>query len=153
MEHFGIFSASGGKIRAVASHGDRAPVLGTFNFFIFPSFTAINNDSDEILFEGKIFPDQPGPELFGLFLSTPDGMRKMVGSGDALASGYTVVRGSSPAGMLNNNDHVAFCTILDNPSVSDSGIFLYSGGAFQKIVAQGGPSPIGGTSNVAAPLT
>jgi hypothetical protein len=144
MEHFGIFSASGGKSRVVASDGDRAPVLGTFNFFIFPSFSAINNDSGEILFEGKIFPDQPGPELFGLFLSTPDGIRKIVASGDALAGGYTVLPGSSPAGMLNNNDHVAFCTILDNPSVSDSGIFLYSSGAFQKVVAQGDPSPIGG---------
>jgi hypothetical protein len=145
MEHFGVFSASGGKVRVVASDGDRSPVAGGFNFFIFPSFDAINNDSGEILFQSGIAQDVPtGPEPFGLFLSTSEGMRKIVVSGDDLANGYTVFAGSVPAGMLNNNGDVAFCADLDNPGVSDSGIFLYSGGAIRKIVAQGDPSPIGG---------
>jgi hypothetical protein len=145
MEHFGVFSASGGKVRVVASDGDRSPVAGTFNFFISPSFDAINNDSGEILFQAAIFQDVPtGPEPFGLFLSTPDGFRKIVVSGDELVSGYNVLPGGAPAGSLNNNGDVAFCTELDNPGVTDSGVFLYSGGIIRKIVAQGDPSPIGG---------
>jgi hypothetical protein len=145
MEHFGVFSASGGKVRVVASDGDRSPVAGTFIFFIFPSFDAMNNDSGEILFQAAIFQDVPtGPEPFGLFLSTPDGFRKIVVSGDELASGYNVLPGGSPAGSLNNNGDVAFCTELDNPGVSDSGIFLYSGGVIRKIAVQGDASPIGG---------
>jgi hypothetical protein len=145
MEHFGVFSASGGKVRVVASDGDRSPVAGTFIFFIFPSFDAINNDSGEILFQAGVFQDVlSGPEPFGLFLSTPDGMRKIVVSGDQIAGGYTVFPASAPAGMLNNNGDVAFCADLDNPGVTDSGLFLYSGGVIRKIVAQGDPSPIGG---------
>jgi hypothetical protein len=145
MEHFGVFSASGGQVRVVASDGDRSPVAGTFIFFISPSFDAMNNDSGEILFQAAIFQDViTGPEPGGLFLSAPNGVRKIVVSGDDLANGYTVLPGSLPAGMLNNNGEVAFCADLDNPGVTDSGVFLYSGGAIRKIVAQGDPSPIGG---------
>jgi hypothetical protein len=146
MEHFGIFSASGGKVRVVASDGDRAPVLGTFNFFIFPNFAAVNNDPGDILFQANILQDVlSGPEPSGLFLSGPDGIRKIVISGDELANHYTVLPGSVPAGMLNNNGDVAFCAFLDSPALSDSGIFLYSGGVIRKIVVQGDSSPIGGT--------
>lgn len=146
MQHFGIFSASGGKITVVASDFDPSPspIPGTFAFGFLPSMDAINNDSGQILFQAGVSPQDLSGQQFGLFVFSGGNIQKIVSTGDSFANGYTARQLWLPVGMLNNNGDVAFCAALDNAS-ADSGIFLSSQGQIRKVITQGDASPIGGT--------
>jgi hypothetical protein len=144
---YGVFQYSTGQINAISRDGDPAPSGGSLYFNFIPAVDAVNNDAGHVAFQAAVIPAPPAQQQYGIFLSTGEGLRKVMVTGDTLVKGETVATfaqiAAIPRGMVNNNDEVAFTTGLSG-GPSDSGIFLYSGGSVRSVVLQGQTSPIGG---------
>lgn len=131
----GIFSYSGGQVHKVVTYGDPSPLGGFLALNFLPAITPILNDNGDVLFHGGSIIDINIKEKFGLFVSTANGVRKIVVDGDPMPNNTIVFPGSLGIGDLNNKDEVAFTVKLQGSA--DTGIFLSSGGTISKIVARG----------------
>ncbi len=143
LGHDGIFLFSGGELRTLVQSGDPSPIGGVLAIgFLPPSYGMLNNKT-EALFEAWAFYGSPIPDKLGLFLATRDGVRKIVTESEQMPNDSIVFPRSLGIGDLNDKSEVAFTVKLQGKA--DTGIFLNSGGVISKIMAQGDPTPIGGT--------
>ena len=138
----GVFIYSSAGMNKVVVSGDRSP-LGEIIINVVPAQPVQINDLGEVLFGASVIPD-PMTQKFGLFLATKEGIRKIEVDGDSMPGGGVVTKRTVGNGDLNNKGDVAFSVNLTGGQ-SDSGIFLDSGGQISKLMAEGDPSPIGGT--------
>ena len=139
----GVFLYSGGVIRKVVLSHDPSPIGGEFLLNFFPAVDGLLNDNGDVLFQAGVIIDGVLREKFGLFLATPGGFQKVVVDGDQMPDGTVVSPGTLGIGDLNNRGEVAFTVALSGKS--DTGVFVSSGGVVTKIMAEGDPTPIGGT--------
>ncbi len=135
VEYF-TFLASGEMRRFGA--GTEAPGGGVFSAI--PGFLpppAINNSGDVLFLHGVSGGIYNGRD--GLFLAREDGVEKVVISGDELEPGFVV---GAARGSLNNRGEVAVGAGEGAP-LYRVGIFIWSGGAFKKVVTEGDRAPNG----------
>ena len=141
--HDGIFLFSGGQLSTVVQSGDPSPIGGELALGFLPPSDSVINNNNEVLFQAWAFYGPFINNVYGLFLVTKDGVRKIVTEGDPMPNGDIVYPHSLQIGDLNDKGEVAFTAKLKGKA--DTGIFVNSGGTFTKIMAQGDASPIGGT--------
>ncbi|MEN3331221.1 MAG: hypothetical protein V7641_586 [Blastocatellia bacterium] len=139
----GIFLYSSSILRPVVLDGDPSPIGGFFVLNFFPALDGFINDKGDVLFQSGVILDSNVKEKYGLFLATSDGIKKVVVDGDPLPNETIVFPGSLGIGDINDKSEVVFTVLLQGKA--DTGIFLKSGETIHKIMAQGDPTPIGGT--------
>jgi hypothetical protein len=139
----GIFLSSSSLLRPVVLDGDPSPIGGFFVLNFFPALDGFINDKGDILFQSGVILDPNVKEKYGLFLATSDGTKKVVVDGDPMPNDTLVFPGSLGIGDINDKSEVVFTVLLQGKA--DTGIFLKSGETIHKIMAQGDPTPIGGT--------
>lgn len=131
-----ILRASG-EMRQIGD-GTEAPGGGVFSAI--PGFLpppAINNNGDVLFLHGVSGGLYSGRD--GLFLARESGIEKVVVNGDELEAGFVV---GAARGSLNNRGEVAIGAGEIAP-LYRVGIFIWSGGAFKKVVTEGDRAPDG----------
>ncbi len=138
----GVFVWEDGSLREVVVHGQASPVGGEFQLNFFPPPPVQINDAGEVLFNADVRFDIQ-TQRTGLFLATASGVKKILFDTEPLPTGGVVMRQTFAGGDLNNRSEVTFSVRLTGGS-GDSGIFAYTGGAIEKIMAEGDATPLGG---------
>jgi hypothetical protein len=132
-----IFLLSDGRTTKVVAHGDPSPVGGTFDLSFPPDF--VLNDRGELVFRARVsIEGQPA----GIFLLRAGQLQKI-----ALQNGPSPVGGTLSSVFypdLNNQGQVSFWASLSRTSARGA-VFLWQEGTLRKVVAQGDPTPVGGT--------
>jgi len=137
----GIFLATGQQFIKVAAVGDAVPGGGKLSEFAKHPIPALN-DSDKVAF-GAAVAGAHATE--GVFLASESSLQVVALSGtDApgIPTG-TFLEFDSPA--INNRDEVAFVATVRRGRETLQALYLYSNGKLRKLVAEGDPSPRGGT--------
>jgi hypothetical protein len=137
----GLFLASSGRITKVALSGDAAPgggVLSGFGKHPIPSL----NEAGDVAFSATV---AGGRTVEGVFVASRGRLRTIATVGDAASglSGATLASLDAPA--LNDRGDVAFLATARRGRETVEAIYLRSGTALRKVVAQGTPAPAGGT--------
>jgi hypothetical protein len=140
----GIFKYSNGTLQKLIMDGDPSPIGGVFDFFFDPNQRARNSDSGYVLFQAGVVLSPSVHEKYGLFLMGQTGISKIEVDGDFTPDGKTISNSALGDGNLNNAGQVAFRVPFKNDP-GKGGIYRYTNGAIEKIVAIGDSSPIGGT--------
>ena len=137
----GIFLATGQQFIKVAAVGDAVPGGGKLSEFAKHPIPALN-DSDKVAF-GAAVAGAHATE--GVFVASEGSLQVVALSGtDApgIPTG-TFLEFDSPA--INNRDEVAFVATVRRGRETLQALYLYSNGKLRKLVAEGDPSPRGGT--------
>jgi len=137
----GIFVATGSRTRKIAAIGDPVPGGGTLSEFAQHPIPALN-DADKVAF-GAAVAGARATE--GVFLAADDALKVIALSGSdapGVPTG-TLVEFDTPA--LNNWDEVTFVATVRHGRDTLQVLYLYSGGKLRKLVAEGDPTPRGGT--------
>jgi hypothetical protein len=137
----GIFLATGQHFIKVAAVGDAVPGGGKLSEFAKHPIPALN-DSDKVAF-GAAVAGAHATE--GVFLASERSLQVIALSGtDApgIPTG-TFLEFDSPA--INNQDEVAFVATVRRGRETLQALYLYSNGKLRKLVAEGDPTPRGGT--------
>jgi hypothetical protein len=137
----GIFLATGQHIVKVAVVGDTVPGGGKLSEFAKHPIPALN-DSDKVAF-GAAVAGAHATE--GVFVASEGSLQVIALSGtDApgIPTG-TFLEFDSPA--INNRDEVAFVATVRRGRETLQALYLYSNGKLRKLVAEGDPTPRGGT--------
>ena len=139
---FDLYALSGGLLRKAVSDGQVIP-LGQIALGAYAVWPVFINDKNEILFNADLITSPVQKPRSGLFLATPDGIKKVVLDGDPLPVSK-IKRETSMIGNLNNKGEVVFLASLRNRQI-DRGIFVLSESKFSKVMVLGDDSPLGGT--------
>jgi hypothetical protein len=137
----GIFLATGQQFIKVAAVGDAVPGGGKLSEFAKHPIPALN-DSDKVAF-GAAVAGARATE--GVFVASEGSLQVVALSGtDApgILTG-TFLEFDSPA--INNRDEVAFVATVRRGRETLQALYLYSNGKLRKLVAEGDPTPRGGT--------
>jgi len=137
----GIFLATGQRFIKVAAVGDAVPGGGKLSEFAKHPIPALN-DSDKVAF-GAAVAGARATE--GVFVASEGSLQVVALSGtDApgITNG-TFLEFDSPA--INNRDEVAFVATVRRGRETLQALYLYSNGKLRKLVAEGDPTPRGGT--------
>lgn len=137
----GIFLANGRRVVKVAGVGDLVPGGGKLSEFARHPIPALN-DSDKVAF-GAAVAGARATE--GVFLASEGTLRAVALSGDdapGMPTG-TFVEFDAPA--INNWDEVAFVATVRRGRETLQALYLYTGGKLRKLIAEGDPTPRGGT--------
>jgi hypothetical protein len=137
----GIFLATGQHFVKVAAIGDPVPGGGKLSEFAKHPIPALN-DSDKVAF-GAAVAGAHATE--GVFVASEGSLQVIALSGtDApgIPTG-TFLEFDSPA--INNRDEVAFVATVRRGRENLQALYLYSNGKLRKLVAEGDPTPRGGT--------
>jgi hypothetical protein len=137
----GIFLATGQHFIKVAAVGDVVPGGGKLSEFAKHPIPALN-DSDKVAF-GAAVAGARATE--GVFVASEGSLQVVALSGtDApgIPTG-TFLEFDSPA--INNRDEVAFVATVRRGRETLQALYLYSNGKLRKLVAEGDPTPRGGT--------
>jgi hypothetical protein len=137
----GIFLATGQQFVKVAAVGDAVPGGGKLSEFAKHPIPALN-DSDKVAF-GAAVAGAHATE--GVFVASAGTLQVIALSGtDApgIPTG-TFLEFDSPA--INNRDEVAFVATVRRGRETLQALYLYSAGRLRKLVAEGEPTPRGGT--------
>ncbi|MEW6212676.1 MAG: choice-of-anchor tandem repeat NxxGxxAF-containing protein [Acidobacteriota bacterium] len=138
----GVFIYSNGVGRRVIVSGDPSPFGGPFVLNFFPAQAVQLNDNGDVLFRAGVRLNE-STEKQGLFLSTSSGFTRILFDGDPMPAGGIIMPNTFANSDFNNKGEVTFSVRLSDGS-SDSGIFHYSDGRIEKLMAEGDPSPLGG---------
>jgi hypothetical protein len=136
----GFFLAAGTRIDKIAAEGDAAPGGGAFSGFGRHPIPTLNEAGD-VAFAAAV---AGGKTVEGIFATVRRRPRAVAVAGSAapgIASG-TFATLDAPA--LNDRGDVAFLASVRRGRESVEAIYLASGGALAKVVAQGDPAPAGG---------
>jgi len=130
----GIFLAGGGSVQKIVRAGDPAPQGGAFSSFDAPSLNA----GGQLAFVGMV-----DTGTTGLYFFSQGQITRLAAVGDPAPGGGAFTSLASPS--LNSAGDVSFTGGLSliHPSCcfEPSGVFLYSGGNFSRIVLPGDSSP------------
>jgi hypothetical protein len=137
----GIFLATGQQFVKVAVVGDAVPGGGKLSEFAKHPIPALN-DSDKVAF-GAAVAGAHATE--GVFVAS-EGTLQVIALSGTDAPGIptgTFLEFDSPA--INNRDEVAFVATVRRGRETLQALYLYSAGKLRKLVAEGEPTPRGGT--------
>lgn len=137
----GIFLASDGKISRVAADGDAIAGAGLLSGFGKHPVPALN-ESGTVAFAAAL---AGGKAVEGIF-SVSGAQRRAVALSGGPAPGIpagTLAGLDSPA--LNDRGDVAFLATVRRGRESIEAVYLRSGPALRKVIAQGDPAPSGGS--------
>jgi hypothetical protein len=137
----GIFLATDQHFVKVAAVGDAVPGGGKLSEFAKHPIPALN-DSDKVAF-GAAVAGAHATE--GVFMASGGSLQVIALSGtDApgIPTG-TFLEFDSPA--INNRDEIAFVATVRRGRETLQALYLYSDGKLRKLVAEGDPTPRGGT--------
>ena len=137
----GIFLATDQHFVKVAAVGDAVPGGGKLSEFAKHPIPALN-DSDKVAF-GAAVAGAHATE--GVFMASGGSLQVIALSGtDApgIPTG-TFLEFDSPA--INNRDEIAFVATVRRGRETLQALYLYSNGKLRKLVAEGDPTPRGGT--------
>jgi hypothetical protein len=137
----GIFLATGQQFVKVAAVGDAVPGGGKLSEFAKHPIPALN-DSDKVAF-GAAVAGAHATE--GVFVAS-EGTLQVIALSGTDAPGIptgTFLEFDSPA--INNRDEVAFVATVRRGRETLQALYLYSAGRLRKLVAEGEPTPRGGT--------
>jgi hypothetical protein len=138
----GIFLASGTRIAKVALEGDSiASGGGTISGFGKHPVPALN-ESGAVAFAAAI---AGGKVVEGVFVAEGARRRTVALSGGAAVGLSSGTFASLDAPALNDRGDVAFLATVRRGRETIDAIYLHTGGALKKLVAQGDPAPAGGT--------
>jgi len=143
VELDGIFLYSDGVIRSLLLSGEEAPGTGggVFSLFYTGVFLAMNNPGD-IAFAAAV---EGGNVDDGIFFLTDNRLAPLVLSGqEAPGTGgdtFQSFRGSF--GSLNDTGELAFTVSLADDFLTQSYLFVYSGGITKPVALWGQPAPTG----------
>jgi hypothetical protein len=114
----GLFLVDRGAPRKLAVIGDPAPGSGTFSHFgLWPSL----NDAGMVVFASSV---DGGTHPIAIFLAKPDGLARVVGSGDGLPGGGRLLSfGLYPLAALTPKGGVSFATAVTATGEGTEGIF------------------------------
>jgi len=147
----GVFVYKEGKLHKIATGHDPSPLGGQLALTFGLALPAHINDRGDVLFAaGQIAPDINVPEVFGLFLATANGIKKVELGNDTMPDGSKAAVDSIAMGSLNNKGDVVFSLRLAGKP--ESGIFLYSAEQTTTIILDGDPTPIGGRFDLRADI-
>jgi hypothetical protein len=133
----GIFTAQGGRIRAVALTGGTAPGIAS-GVLAGVDAPAINARGD-VAFLASV---RRGRETVdALLLSTRGQLQKVVAQGDPAPAGGTFAAFGAPA--INGDGVVAFGAAVEGKAVP-GGIFVWKAGQLRMVLGAGEETPIGG---------
>ena len=136
-----LYLYSNGRLGTLVTSGEAAPIGGFMQFFGGDCLSQINAKG-EVLFHSAVYNQQLLDSKDGIFMVTPDGLKKVVDSRDQLPVGNEL---SYPFGMLNDKSDVAFtANTLANGTMDKGGVYLYSNGQIHQIARVGDQTPIGG---------
>ena len=142
----GVFVYDGTAVHAVTADADPSPLGGKIDLDSAFDQSPRINDLGQLLFFCHTVDNPDKTYSYGYFLSSPDGIVKVVETLDRLP-GDRIMIGTTGSADLNNVGDVAFPA--DAGSLvgerSDIGIYLYTGGAIHRIAFNGDATPIGGT--------
>ena len=150
----GVFSAAGDGLVPIAigcgrgggsgdpgsACGDPSPIGGTFSgFFTGTFFAPPINDLGDILFIADVYGGQSPRGLF-LYQGDTGEIQKVAAVGDnsPLGGSFSAIG----PGSLNSARQVVFLAFTG--ASTDGNLFLWDGGAVNKVVAAGDPAPGGG---------
>jgi len=133
----GIFTATQGRLRAVAVAGGSAPGIasGTFATLEAPSV----NDRGDVVFLASVRRGRETMEA--IYLHATGKLIKLVAQGDPAPAGGSFAAFGFPT--LNNKGAVAFGAVVEGPAVP-GGIFVGERGAVRMVVGAGEETPVGG---------
>ncbi|PYN04137.1 MAG: hypothetical protein DME07_04320 [Candidatus Rokuibacteriota bacterium] len=137
----GFFLASGARITKIAADGDPVPGGGVFSGFGRHPIPALNN-AGELAFAAAI---SGARAVEGIFVASERRVRVVALAG-ATAPGIpsgTLASVDVPA--INDRGDVAFLASVRRGRESLEAIYLHAGGKTRKVVAQGDPTPAGGS--------
>jgi hypothetical protein len=132
-----LFIWAGGKLRAIAQSGAKAPEIagGAFINFAAPAI----NDADHVAFLAGVRRGRETTDA--IYLSVSGRLTKLVATGDPVPGGGLVSALAAPA--LNNRGAVAFAALVEQGQ-RPAGIFIVSHGEMRRVVGAGDTMPDGG---------
>ncbi|HEV8586265.1 MAG TPA: choice-of-anchor tandem repeat NxxGxxAF-containing protein [Methylomirabilota bacterium] len=136
-----LFLASAGRLTRIAAEGDPAPGGGTLSGFLRHPIPALN-DAGVVAFAAAV---SGGRTVEGIFLAGQGRLRAIALTGSAAPGVVSGTLAALDAPALNNRGDVVFLASIRRGRETIEAIYLASGRAVRKIVAQGDPAPAGGT--------
>lgn len=138
-----IFFTDGAGLKKVVAVREAVPGVGVLREFSDVAF----NDTDTVAFVGRI---ERGKVPRALLLASAGALKKVLGVGEPTPVGGQFAQITTPS--LNSAGQMAFEGTIYGGGVP-SGIFVVSESGVRKVVAEGDPSPLGGTfRDLALPL-
>src|SRR5206468_3548966 len=137
----GIFLASGSSITKIAVDGDRAPGGGTLSGFGKHPIPALNARGT-VAFAAAV---AGGTTVEGIFLWSRGRLRSVARAGGPAPGIPSGTLSALDAPALNDRGDVAFLATVRRGRESVEAVYLRTGRALTKVVAQGDAAPAGGT--------
>lgn len=137
----GIFLLRGGRVVTVAREGDRIPNAGKLSGFGKHPTPALN-DSGTVAFAAAV---SGGRAVEGIFTWSNGRVRPIAMTGTPAPGIPSSVLAGVDTPAINAKGDVVFLATARRGRETSEAIFISSGGALRKVVAQGDPAPAGGT--------
>jgi hypothetical protein len=137
----GIFLATGQHFVKMAAIGDAVPGGGKLSEFAKHPIPSLN-DSDKVAFGAAVAGAHATEGVF----TASEGVLQVIALSGTDAPGIptgTFLEFDSPA--INNRDEIAFVATVRRGRETLQALYLYSSGKLRKLVAEGDPTPRGGT--------
>ncbi len=138
----GLFLASRARIVKIAAEGDRVARAGTITGFGRHPVPTLN-EAGSVAFHASL---SGGGGLEGIFIGAARRATRAIAVSGQVATGLpsgTIAGLEAPA--LNDRDEVAFLATVQRGRETIDAVYVSSGGRLRKAVAQGDPTPVGGS--------
>jgi hypothetical protein len=137
----GLFVATGGRIARAAMEGDPAPGGGTISGFGRHPIPAIN-EAGTVAFAAAV---AGGKAVEGIFTAARGRLQPVALTGAPAPAFPSGTLASLDAPVINDRGEVAFLATVRRGRETVEAIFASAGGKLRKVVAQGDPTPAGGS--------